>query len=64
MAKFVCDVDLNMTYPLVAAIGPAGTTHRVPDSLYEEFDEDFGTGRIPGLVWLVTDEIAALTGEA
>jgi hypothetical protein len=60
MAKFVCDVALDMDGGIFVCKGPVGTVHRIVDSIQPQFDEDYGTGRIPGLVWLVVDEIALL----
>lgn len=58
MAKFTSSVPLNIRWLGNELAGPAGTVHRIPDALYEEFDAAFG-GLIPGLTWTDTNEIDA-----
>lgn len=56
MAKFTSTADLNIRLPGGNEfVGAAGTTHRLPDSLVEEFERDF-SGRIPGFAWVEQDE--------
>jgi hypothetical protein len=63
MAFFTSTADLNMTFEGHQFVGPAGTVFRLDDSYQPEFDELFGRGSIPGLVWVVVDEIALLGGD-
>jgi parallel beta-helix repeat protein len=56
MAKFTSTADLNIRLPGgFEAIGVAGTTHRIPDSLVEEFTRD-QLPFIPGFAWITQDE--------
>ena len=55
MATFTASVDLDLRYFGNAVVGTAGTTHRIPDALAEEFEEDVAPG-IPGFAWVVQDE--------
>jgi hypothetical protein len=51
MSKFTSTTTLDMWYRgLWEFSGPAGTVFSLPDSLYEEFNEEF-LGIIPGLTW-------------
>lgn len=61
MAKFTASVNLNLRLPGgFEAIGVAGTTHRIPDSLVEEFTRD-QVPLIPGgVTWITQDETSSL----
>jgi hypothetical protein len=60
MAKFTAGVPLNIRLPGgFEAIGAAGTTHRIPDSLVEEFTRDQAPS-IPGFAWVTQDETTAM----
>jgi hypothetical protein len=64
MSKFTSTVTLDMWYRgLWEFSGPAGTVFSIPDSLYEEFNEEFGHGVIPGLVWteIVSEAASGVT---
>ena len=61
MAKFTAGVDLNLRLPGgFEAIGVAGTTHRIPDSLVEEFSRD----QVPiipgGVTWITQDDASSI----
>jgi hypothetical protein len=61
MAKFTAGVPLNIRLPGgFEAIGAAGTTHRIPDSLVEEFTRDQAPS-IPGFAWVTQDETTAMS---
>ena len=56
MAKFTASVPLNIRLPGGFEVsGAAGATHRIPDSLAEEFERDQAP-RIPGFAWVLQDE--------
>lgn len=55
MATFTASTKLNMKWNGLEISGDAGTTHRIPDAYYEEFNGQF-FGLIPGLTWVSTDE--------
>lgn len=60
MAKFTATVDLNMRLPGgFEIVGAAGATHRIPDSLVEEFERDHGS-LIPGFTWVQQDEATSV----
>ncbi len=60
MAKFTASVPLNIRLPGgFEAIGVAGTTHRIPDALAEEFARDQAP-LIPGFAWVTQDETSAI----
>lgn len=60
MATFTSTSDLNIRWLGNDLVGPAGTVHRIPDALYDEFDAAYGA-IIPGLSWTSTDEIDGVT---
>lgn len=66
MAKFTVTRDLKLDWRGQALRGPAGTEHRIPDSLYDEFLAEFVTNNdgslMPGLTWVEDDEIEAAGG--
>ena len=56
MAKFTSTVPLNIRLPGGFEVsGAAGATHRIPDSLVDEFERDQSPG-IPGFAWVIQDE--------
>lgn len=56
MAKFTATQELNIRLPGgFEIVGAAGATHRIPDSLTEEFERDIAP-RIAGFTWIVQDE--------
>jgi glycerophosphoryl diester phosphodiesterase len=55
MAKFTATVPLDLRYFGNEIVGAAGATHRIEDSLADEFESQFGD-RIPGFTWVVQDE--------
>ena len=59
MAKFTSTVPLNIRLPGGFEVsGAAGATHRIPDSLVEEFERD-QAARIPGFAWVTQDEFTS-----
>jgi hypothetical protein len=70
MAKFTVTKGLDMVFNGESLIGVAGATHRIPDAHYNDFIAKFVTNKdsthplypLPGLTWLVDDEIGAVGG--
>ena len=70
MAKFTVDRELGLDWRGQALHGVAGTIHRIPDALYDEFIAEFITGKdglvpshpMPSLTWVEDDEIGASGG--
>ena len=63
MAKFTANVPLNIALPGgFEAIGTAGTTHRIPDALVEEFTRDVAPLIPGGVTWITQDETSAVSG--
>lgn len=67
MAKFTVNRPLYMRWRNHDISGPAGATHRIPDSLYQDFLAEFVTPKdgtaMPGLTWIEDDEIGAGGGQ-
>jgi len=62
MATFTAAVALDLDWHGHMLTGPAGTVHRVDDSLADEF-EAHPAPVIPGFQWIVRDEIATLPND-
>jgi hypothetical protein len=63
MATWTAAVALDIDWLGHKWVGPAGTVHRVDDSLVDELEETLAPV-IAGFQWLVRDEIAAMNGGA
>lgn len=63
MATFTATESLNIRLPGgFEIVGAAGATHRIPDSLAEEFERDVAP-RISGFTWIIQDEATAASGD-
>ena len=61
MAKFTAPVALKMRLPGGFEVdGAAGATHRIPDSLVEEFTRDQVPGIPGGVTWITQDETSGI----
>ena len=61
MAKFTAPVALNMRLPGGFEVaGAAGATHRIPDSLVEEFTRDQVPTIPGGVTWITQDEMSSV----
>lgn len=63
MSKFTAGIDLDLKWNGNDLSGPAGTEFRIPDALYDEFNDAYA-GLIPGLTWTVIDELGTISTPA
>lgn len=65
MAKFTAAVPLKIRLPGGFEIdGASGATHRIPDSLVEEFTRDQAPLIPGGVTWITQDEVSGLASSA